>query len=671
MSHRVAWIVITCSIAVCIAVTLWGLSNSVWSHRESVSLNFAGVSLIAICAGSRLYGRPPLVVGAGCLSLLALASGAVWPLVVAVWFAVASTLLGSWVLRAFGADAGSWTRGLLIGAGLYGTTAGLLAHFPVNYPGLYAFALVVPVLVNRQLVATWMSAGAEWLSRLRCTPVSNTHWLDVFISMVAIVHFAVALMPEVGHDALAMHLFVPGHLAQRHAWGFDAATYVWAVMPMLGDWLFSIGYMLGGETAARLINVGFIFLLGLLIRDLVIWARGTEVGARWAVLLFLSTPLTFAESSSLFIESVWASFIVAGSLSLFKLISSDGRQRGDWMASGILFGSALATKAVTFTALAVLLIPLMLKFRGWFRRSSFRDMALAAVFFTGLGAVPYATAWALTGNPVFPFFNAVFASPFYPTENFQDTRFGSGVSWDVIYDATFHTGIFMEALPGAVGFQWLLLFVPAILAALAFRRRRVLLLFAVGSLTILLAFQFTAYLRYVFPSFAWVVAGIGAAASAEVSTPLGKRALILLGAAVVGLNLAFFGSATNWGALSLRVLANPAARETYIRVQIPIRHAVELVNRLNVNRTPVAVFSLPMTAPLQADALYPNWYNYRFQDAVAMADSPGAITALLASKGVDYVILEENWESTERRQLIKDATQKVAEFGAISVRRCE
>ena len=38
-----------------------------------------------------------------------------------------------------------------------------------------------------------------------------------------------------------------------------SATYVWAVMPMLGDWLFSVGYMLGGETAARLINVGFIY----------------------------------------------------------------------------------------------------------------------------------------------------------------------------------------------------------------------------------------------------------------------------------------------------------------------------------------------------------------------------------------------------------------------------
>jgi hypothetical protein len=660
---------IACSVAACIAVTLFGLSKATWVHDESIPLRFATVTLVSICVASRLFGMWPLVVGAVFCGLLALASGAVWPLAVVVWFAVAAMQLGRWVLRAFGAKTETWTRDLLIGAGLYGTIVGLLAHFPVNYPGLYGLGLVLPFMLNRKLVATWVSAANECSWRTNATTHHGTYWLDVLISVIAIVHFAVALMPEAGHDALAMHLFVPGHLAQRHAWGFDAATYVWAVMPMLGDWLFSIGYMLGGETAARLINVGFIYLLGILIRDLVIWARGTEVGARWAVLLFLATPLTFAESSSLFIESVWASFLVAGSLSLFRLITSEGRQRGDWIASGMLFGTALASKAVTFTALVVMLVPLALKIRGLFQRSSPGDIALAAALFGGLGAVPYVTAWILTGNPVFPFFNAVFASPLYLKENFQDVRFGRGITWDVIYDATFHTEKFMEALPGAVGFQWLLLLVPAVLAVLVYRRRRAQLLFAVGCLTIVLAFQFTSYLRYVFPSFAWVAAGIGVAASTQLCTAFSKRVLVLLGTSVVALNLTFFNSGTNWGALSLRVLASPAGRETYIRLQIPIRYAVEFVNRLNVNRTPVAVFSLPMTAPLQADALYPNWYNYRFQDAVAEANSPGAIAALLASEGVDFLILDDNWGSLECRQSIEDATENVAKFGPISVRK--
>ena len=155
-------------------------------------------------------------------------------------------------------------------------------------------------------------------------------------------------MPEVGHDALAMHLFVPAHLSLRHEWSFDVTKYVWAVMPMMGDWLFSIAYMLGGETAARLINVSFIFILCRLVRDLVLWAGGNAVGARWSVLLFLATPLTFTESSSLYIESVWASFVVAGSLSIFKLLpSAEDNKKIQLPIAGLLLGGALAAKAVT------------------------------------------------------------------------------------------------------------------------------------------------------------------------------------------------------------------------------------------------------------------------------------------------------------------------------------
>ena len=76
-----------------------------------------------------------------------------------------------------------------------------------------------------------------------------------------------------------------------------------------------------------------------------------------------------------------------------------------------------------------------------------------------------------------------------------------------------------------------------------------------------------------------------------------------------------------------------------------------------------------MTAPLQADALYPNWYNYRFQDAVAGASWSGAIATLLAKEGVDFFILDDNWGSVDARRSIEDATEIVAKFGSIGVRQ--
>jgi 4-amino-4-deoxy-L-arabinose transferase-like glycosyltransferase len=482
-------------------------------------------------------------------------------------------------------------------------------------------------------------------------------------------------MPEVGHDALVTHLFVPAHLASRHEWGFDVNTYAWAVMPMLGDWLFSIGYMLAGETAARLINVSFIFVLGWLVRDLVIWGGGSALGAKWAVLLFLTTPLTFTESSSLFIESVWASFVIAGSLSVFKILQRKNDQAAHLPMAGLLLGGALATKAVTFTILPVLLLILVCWYRTWVRWNLIPALMLGLILFFAAGAIPYATAWHLTGNPVFPFFNQIFQSPFWPAIAFDPPAvFGKGLTWDVLYQATFHTEKFLESRPGATGFQWLLLLFPALLILLFSRRHKGVILFIVAGLSVVLTFQSTAYLRYVFPSFAWVAGGIGVAlsvahtASVSYGRALG-RTLSIIGWIVLFLNLVFLKSGTYYGDLSLQPLISQIGRETYLNSRLPIRNAVELVNRLNVARTPVAVFSSPLTAGLNSDGLYPNWYNHQFEAKVSQATTSEAIDQLLLEKWVDYVILDDDWGTAEKRKIIESATEKLAQLGVISVRK--
>jgi len=150
-------------------------------------------------------------------------------------------------------------------------------------------------------------------------------------------------MPELGHDALAIHLFIPSHVASRHSWDFNVQLYIWAVMPTLGDWIYCIAYSLGGETAARLLNVGFLLVLCRLIRELILWAGGTAAGVRWAILFALTTPLTFIASSSLFIELIWSAFVVAGTLEACRIATEpNGRHL---LLAGLLLGFAASAKA--------------------------------------------------------------------------------------------------------------------------------------------------------------------------------------------------------------------------------------------------------------------------------------------------------------------------------------
>src|SRR5690606_6745680 len=156
----------------------------------------------------------------------------------------------------------------------------------------------------------------------------------------------VAWMPGSGHDALVSDLLLPSRIAWQHVWEFDVDLYAWGVMPMLGDWLYVIGYMLAEETGARLINLFAILLLGRQIYELVTWLGGNRLGGYAALLIYLSTPLTMTESSSLFIEAAWSCLVVGGAMAVLRTASRDqGQQTVDprhLVIAGILLGGALA-----------------------------------------------------------------------------------------------------------------------------------------------------------------------------------------------------------------------------------------------------------------------------------------------------------------------------------------
>ena len=605
-------------------------------------------------------------------TLLAMLAGALWPMLVTLWFAGASTVLGYWILAKLKIKNEDFLNCFLVGFGAYGTAVGLLAHYPVSYPGVYGAALSLPLILGWRVT---FEKGKSFFNQVTKTNSSkfDVDYLDVAIGVVSLVYFVVALMPEVGFDSLVSHLFIPGHLALRHQWGFDVSTYVWAVMPMLGDWIFSIGYMLAGETATRLINVGFIFILGGLLRNMVLWAGGTAIGARWAVLIFLSTPLTFTEGSSLYIESIWASFTVAGALAVLNSCSTSGKPRFELPIAGLLLGYALAAKAVTFTILPVLLLLLIWRYKSWYKATGLQVLILGLSLFLITGAIPYVTAWWATGNPVFPMFNKIFQSPFYDvTENFNNQAYNTGFTWNVLYKVVFESGKYLEASAGASGFQWLLLFLPAVLVLALLKQYRSVALLLVAISTIVITFHSQSYLRYIFPSVVILMAAIGVASSVTLTTGVFMRCYWYATVVItIVLNLLFFNAGNGfYRDFPLKSIFDSSSREQYLLGRQPIRNAVELVNHLNNDQRPVAVFAEPLTAGLSSDALYPNWYNHIFLKEITSMQTVHDFTNSLLKRGVSFVILDSNWDGgVEKKDVIKKATESIAEYGSISVRK--
>ncbi|XXF26057.1 phospholipid carrier-dependent glycosyltransferase [Pseudomonas sp. D1-1] len=620
------------------AVGVYGFSTLELASMNSSSRTIL-LSVAVLAALTAFTRKPPIILCLGLLACLTIACAQIWPMIVVAVFALSATVLGRWLLRQ--ENPADWSIHLLMGIGTFGTLTGLAAYMPINYPWLYGAMLAVPLVLGRKQV---LSIGRELLTQIQATRSAQTPLqtgLDVLIGGFACLYVLVAFMPEVGHDALAMHLFVPSHLAQRHQWSFDANTYVWAVMPMLADWIYSIVYMLAGETASRLSNSAFALLVAWQIRNMTLWAGGSATSARGASLIFLSTPLAFAESSSLHIESAWTAFMLAGTLAILKVsgFTADPRERLSQLAlAGVLLGFAMATKAVTLSVLPVLLLVLLLQYKAWAMRGIVKTLMLGSAGLLLAGATPYVCAGYLTGNPVFPFFNGVFHSPLWPDMNFEPpATFGTGMTWDTLYRMVFQSPQFIEGRVGAAGFQWLLLPTAAV-AVLLSGNKKALCILLVGAGAMFMTFQSTAYLRYVFPSFALFSVILALPFSDARAFP--RSLAIAAGAVLVLANTRFIQAATYYGEIKPSALLSQAGREAFLLERLPIRKMVDTVNALNSGYQPVAVFASPLMAGLRGDALYASWYNLKWKGEFDAATSPAELTRRLRQRQVNWLVID-------------------------------
>lgn len=189
-----------------IQMFLLGSYHASWSNL-TLTLTAIFATILSIYLISRLLKINYYAVFAIIVVSSGIVIGNIWPLLVALWILTAGYALGSkfvFFLKINSCYLDDLSI-LLIGLGIYATIIGLLAHFSINYPGLYLFMLIIPTITGRHLIIE----KAKIFRKLINEP-SQSEALDIIIVVCLLIHFYISLMPEIGHDALMMHLFVPG-----------------------------------------------------------------------------------------------------------------------------------------------------------------------------------------------------------------------------------------------------------------------------------------------------------------------------------------------------------------------------------------------------------------------------------------------------------------------------
>ena len=186
------------------------------------------------------------------------------------------------------------------------------------------------------------------------------------------------------------------------------------------------GALMGGLAAVP------ICLVYLLVR---LTATGLTLGqsrfvATLAAAVAGSGAIFISELGTTFVDILWSSFFL-GSLALFARLPEqhrigflDASANRSLALAGVLAGIAVGLKLV-FAAYALALV--LALFVTWPRRR----FSLAAVAWFGAGLLAgfglsggywAYTLWSKYGNPVFPFYNGIFESPWYPLVNTSDPR---------------------------------------------------------------------------------------------------------------------------------------------------------------------------------------------------------------------------------------------------------
>jgi len=237
---------------------------------------------------------------------------------------------------------------MLTGLAAYVLMTALFVGYPVNTALFYTVLLALPVVFDRQGIATHFRAFRTWVGERAPASIPSTLFGAAMVFLIA-VHTVHSAMPERYADALALHLLIATTVEALGRWHFDVDTHLWAVMPMAGDYAFMITYLLGGELAAKLLNLMLLLAIVGLLHRLVRRVSGDTFALAMAC-LFLSMPISFIETTTLFIENPLTAFILGGfgaTTRLWPGAGGDGNEGGAGrpvVATFLLIGAAVATK---------------------------------------------------------------------------------------------------------------------------------------------------------------------------------------------------------------------------------------------------------------------------------------------------------------------------------------
>ena len=628
------------------------------------------LEMVLFCAGFASLSALLIMLAPGRMPLMLLALVAAYSAVSAGPLAVLGVAYMLWSSYAVGAI---WLRNrpracaelphavILLGLATWITLFSLTARWRIHYWAVYLAAMAVPILW------AWLRKAA--IPRLPLAPLERNEHIDgAIVALPLLAQWLMALKPEVGRDALAIHMVVPARIAAQHYWAFDVKEFLWAVKPMGAEWAFSIAWLFGGEGGARLLNWALLAITCWLLFD---WLRSLVPGRLAALLTagFAATPLTLHVTGSLRPENLLAGLLLAA----FAFLRRYNRSSKPlyWYTSAFLAGAAATCTPAAFAYITPLVIAACFFV-------PVRVLAPGLAFGLIIGATPYVEASMRTASPVFPYLNSYFGSQLFDTtRDFLGDRLNDPIRPSFWYDFVFDDGRVEGGRSGSFGFLFFLL-VPLCFASFKRNWPRIgWALIATAIFGIAIGLTVDTSLRRFYPALPMLTVAIGIMGA---TFRPHSRALEIAITAVAGLalvlNLAFFPAASQAHSdFALNQVFGSRSVEQYIARHAPERKLIETLNQ-RAPSSRAAWLESNVVAEFQGRAFSNSWHSEAFKRQLEQAPSVQAEYFLFSDLKIEYFVAplpESPWPARNiySREFLETYTKQVSVFGGMELRQIQ
>lgn len=273
----------------------------------------------------------------------------------------------------------------------------LLARLGILRP-VWLFSIVAPLAAlaivwsRRRLVL--LLRGIEW---------HGNDWVSAAVGLLLCIYFLHTLLPAMFFDGLAYHLAVPSQYLITGKLLFIPFTQG-ANYPMGAEFLALYGLAAGDDGALKKIN--FLYLVLLVVFVGTVLSRNRK--GRCAQLILLASPLTGFLATLEFIDLPLVVYLI---LCVYSLMRMHEPSRGHIRAAGMWAGAAMSIKYSAIPFLGVAATIWLVRSRHTIGRA-IRPAAVAVLLSLLIPLPWYLKSYAQTGNPVFPYLNRVFKSPY-------------------------------------------------------------------------------------------------------------------------------------------------------------------------------------------------------------------------------------------------------------------